>query len=145
MRRLNLSLWAVTNQAVTLFAIIIAVAAGAMAYVTLGRAEDPTFTIKTMIVQAAWPGATAEEMQNLVADPIETRIQDLAELDHVRTFARPGAVVMQVQLRDDVRNTADVWYDIRKKVNDLRPNLPNGVIGPFLDDEYGMCSRPSTC
>ncbi len=137
MRRLNLSLWAVTNQAVTLFAIIIAVAAGAMAYVTLGRAEDPTFTIKTMIVQAAWPGATAEEMQNLVADPIETRIQDLAELDHVRTFARPGAVVMQVQLRDDVRNTADVWYDIRKKVNDLRPNLPNGVIGPFFDDEYG--------
>jgi multidrug efflux pump subunit AcrB len=137
MNRVNFSFWAVTNQAVTLFAIIIAVAAGALAYVTLGRAEDPTFTIKTMVVQAVWPGATAEEMQNLVADPIETRIQDLAELDHVRTFARPGAVVIQVQLRDDVRNTADVWYQIRKKVNDLSPTLPQGVIGPFFDDEYG--------
>jgi multidrug efflux pump subunit AcrB len=138
MDRLNLSRWSVTNPAVTLFAILVALAAGAFAYVTLGRAEDPTFTIKTMVVQAVWPGATAEEMQNLVAEPIEKRIQELPELDYVRTFSRPGAVVLQVQLKDSVRQeAAGVWYQIRKKVDDLRPSLPQGLIGPFFNDEFG--------
>jgi multidrug efflux pump subunit AcrB len=91
MQRFNLSLWSVRNPAVTLYAILVALAAGAYAYLNLGRAEDPTFTIKTMVVQAVWPGATAEEMQNLVADPIEKRIQDLPELDYLRSYSRPGA------------------------------------------------------
>lgn len=138
MRGLNLSLLSVRNPAVTLFAIIVAMAAGALAYVNLGRAEDPTFTIKTMVVTAVWPGATADQMQNLVAEPIEKRIQELPELDHVRTFSRAGATVLQVQLQDNIRDAVpDVWYQIRKKVNDLRPNLPEGVIGPFFNDEYG--------
>ena len=138
MRTLNLSFWSVTNPAVTLFAIIVALASGALAYVNLGRAEDPTFTIKTMVVQAVWPGATAQEMQNLVAEPIEKRIQELPELDHIRTFSRPGAVVLQVQLKDTVRAEAkDVWYQVRKKVGDLRPTLPQGLIGPFFNDEFG--------
>jgi multidrug efflux pump subunit AcrB len=137
MRGLNLSLWSVTNPAVTLFLILVALAAGAMAYLSLGRAEDPTFTIKTMVVQAVWPGATAEQMQNLVAEPIEKRIQELPELDYVRTFSRPGATVIQVQLKDDVRVAAPVWYQVRKKIDDLRPALPDGLIGPFFDDEYG--------
>jgi multidrug efflux pump len=138
MRTLNLSRLAVTNPAVTLFAIIVALAAGALAYVNLGRAEDPTFTIKTMVVTAVWPGATAEEMQDLVAEPIEKRIQELPELDYVRTYSRAGATVLQVQLKDSVRKEAkDVWYQIRKKVGDLRPSLPQGLIGPFFNDEYG--------
>lgn len=138
MRNLNLSRWAVLNPAVTLFTILVALAAGALAYVTLGRAEDPTFTIKTMVVQAVWPGASAEDMQNLVAEPIEKRIQELPELDYVSTFSRPGAVVLQVQLKDSVRQeAADVWYQIRKKVGDLRPQLPQGLIGPFFNDEFG--------
>lgn len=137
MRNLNLSLWSVTNPAVTLFAIIVAMLAGGLAYVTLGRAEDPTFTIKTMVVQAVWPGATAAEMQNLVAEPIEKRIQELPELDYIRTFSRPGAAVLQIQLKDSVRKTEEVWYQIRKKVGDLRPNLPQGLIGPFFNDEFG--------
>lgn len=137
MRNLNLSLLSVTNPAVTLFAIIVALAAGALAYVNLGRAEDPTFTIKTMVVTAVWPGATAEEMQNLVAEPIEKRIQELPELDYIRTFSRPGATVLQVQLKDSVRVAQPVWYQIRKKVADLRPSLPQGLIGPFFNDEYG--------
>lgn len=137
MRNLNLSLLSVSNPAVTLFAILVALAAGALAYVNLGRAEDPTFTIKTMVVTAVWPGATAEEMQNLVAEPIEKRIQELPELDHIRTFSRSGAVVLQVQLQDSVRVAQPVWYQIRKKVGDLRPSLPQGVIGPFFNDEYG--------
>lgn len=135
---LNLSLWSVRNPAVTLFAILVALAAGALAYVNLGRAEDPTFTIKTMVVQAVWPGATARQMQDLVAEPIEKRIQELAELDYVRTFSRPGATVIQIQLKDSVRaEAADVWYQIRKKVGDLAPSLPQGLIGPFFNDEYG--------
>jgi multidrug efflux pump subunit AcrB len=137
MRNLNLSLWSVTNPAVTLFAIIVAMLAGTLAYINLGRAEDPTFTIKTMVVQAVWPGATAEEMQNLVAEPLEKRIQELPELDYIRTFSRPGAVVLQIQLKDDVRQAAEVWYQIRKKVGDLRPSLPQGLIGPFFNDEFG--------
>jgi multidrug efflux pump len=136
--RFNLSLWAVQNRAVTLFVILIAIGAGAFAYFNLGRAEDPTFTIKTMVVQAVWPGATSQEMQNLVAEPIEKRIQELAEVDYVRTFSRPGATVLQVQLKDSVRKeAAGVWYQIRKKVADLKPSLPQGVIGPFFNDEYG--------
>lgn len=138
MRNLNLSLLSVTNPAVTLFAIIVALLAGTWAYINLGRAEDPTFTIKTMVVQAVWPGATAEEMQQLVAEPIEKRIQELPELDYVKTFSRPGAVVLQIQLKDSVRAEAkDIWYEVRKKVGDLRPTLPTGLIGPFFNDEYG--------
>jgi multidrug efflux pump subunit AcrB len=137
MRNLNLSLWSVTNPAVTLFAIIVAVLAGTLAYMNLGRAEDPTFRIKTMVVQAVWPGATAEEMQNLVAEPIEKRIQELPELDYIRTFSRPGAVVLQIQLQDSQREVADLWYQVRKKVGDLGPSLPQGLIGPFFNDEFG--------
>ena len=134
----NLSLWSVRNPAVTLFAILVALAAGTYAYLNLGRAEDPSFTIKTMIVQAVWPGATAEEMQNLVAEPIEKRIQELPELDFVRTFSRPGATVIQVQLKDSVRaGAAQAWYQIRKKIGDLRPELPQNLIGPFFNDEFG--------
>lgn len=138
MRNLNLSYLSVTNPAVTLFAIIVAVAAGALAYLNMGRAEDPTFTIKTMVVTAVWPGATADQMQDLVAEPIEKRIQELAELDYVRTFSRAGSTVLQVQLKDTVRaEVPEVWYQIRKKINDLRGDLPEGVIGPFFNDEYG--------
>ncbi|MBI1171050.1 AcrB/AcrD/AcrF family protein [bacterium] len=139
MRRFNLSLWSVSNRAVTLFLILIALAGGAYAYINLGRAEDPTFTIKTMVVQAVWPGATAQEMQDLVAEPMEKRIEELAELDYVRTYSRPGATVLQVQLKDSVHGAAasEAWYQVRKKIGDLRPNLPDGLIGPFFNDEYG--------
>jgi multidrug efflux pump subunit AcrB len=136
---LNLSLWAVRNRAVTLFLILVAVAAGTQAYLTLGRAEDPTFTIKTMVIQVVWPGATSQEVQDLVADPMERSLQDLPELDWVRTFSRPGAAVIQVQLLDAVRgdDVAEAWYQVRKKVGDLRPEFPKGVIGPFFNDEFG--------
>ena len=138
MRSFNLSSWAVSNRPVTLFLIIVSLVAGAIAFFSLGRAEDPSFTIKNMVIQAAWPGANAEEMQLLVAEPIEKRIQEIAEVDYVRTFSRPGATVILVQLKDHVRKeAAGIWYQIRKKVGDLRPSLPQGLIGPFFDDEFG--------
>jgi len=134
----NLSDWGVRNGALTLFLIVMLGAAGAMAYLRLGRAEDPGFTIKVMVVTAQWPGATAEEMQRHVADPIESRLQDLPNLDRVETFTRPGQAVMTVALRDTTppREVQGLWYQVRKKVGDIRHTLPAGVQGPFFDDEY---------
>ena len=139
MGRFNLSEWSVKHPAVVLFLIIATSAAGAFSYFQLGRAEDPSFTIKTMIVQAFWPGATAEDIQRLVAEPLEKRLQELPQLDYVRTYARPGAAVMQVQLKDFVRGreATDTWYQVRKKISDSRSDLPQGVVGPVFNDEYG--------
>ena len=127
------------NPAVVLFLIIATALSGTWAYLSLGRAEDPNFTIKTMIVQAVWPGATASDTQRLVAEPLEKRLQEMPELDYVRTYSRPGQAVLQVQLKDSVRGRAatDTWYQVRKKLGDIRNELPQGVIGPFFNDEYG--------
>jgi len=136
--RLNLSEWAVRNGALTLFLMILLGIAGGFAYLELDRAEDPSFTIKTMVVSAQWPGATAEEMQAQVADPIESRLQNLAHLDYVQTYVRPGAAVVQVVLRDTTppREVPALWYQVRKKIGDIRHLLPAGLQGPFFDDEY---------
>ncbi len=135
----NLSEISVKNPAVVLYLIIATALSGTWAYLNLGRAEDPNFTIKTMIIQAAWPGATAGDVQRLVAEPLEKRLQEMAELDYVRTYSRAGQAVLQVQLRDSVRGRAasDAWYQVRKKLGDSRAELPQGVIGPFFNDEYG--------
>ena len=101
MNRFNLSALAVRERAVTLFLIIAVALAGAFAFFNLGRAEDPSFTIKILTVTAAWPGATAQEMQDLVAEPLEKRIQELRWYDHVDTFTRPGLAFMTVVLKDN--------------------------------------------
>ena len=99
-QRINLSALAVRERSVTLFFLLTMVIAGAFAYFKLGRAEDPPFTVKVFTVTAAWPGATAEEMQDLVAEPLEKRMQELAYYDHVDTFTRPGLVFLTVTLKD---------------------------------------------
>ncbi len=138
MRSMNLSEWAVRNGALTLFLMLLLAAAGGFAYLKLGRAEDPSFTVKTMVVSARWPGATAEEMQAQVADRIESRLQDLKHLDHLQTYVRPGNAVVQVILRDTTppRAVPEEWYQVRKKLGDIRHLLPAGVQGPSFDDEY---------
>ena len=135
----NLSAWAVSHPAVVLFLIIATTIAGAIAYLNLGRAEDPSFTIKTMVVQVVWPGAKADEMQRLVAEPLEKRLQELPQLDYVRTYSRANVTVLAVQLKDHLRkrDVTDIWYQVRKKLSDSRSELPQGVIGPTFDDEYG--------
>ncbi|MBX9684121.1 MAG: efflux RND transporter permease subunit [Hyphomicrobium sp.] len=139
MSGVNLSEWSVKHQAVVLFMIIAVSLSGAYAYFSLGRAEDPSFTIKTMVVQVAWPGATAEQMQELVAEPLEKRLQEFSSLDYVKTYSRPGVSVFQVQLKDYMRGSAvvDTWYQVRKKLTDSRAELPEGVQGPYFNDEYG--------
>ena len=139
MPHFNLSAWAVKHQALVLFFIIAISIAGVSAYAQLGRAEDPSFTIKVMVIQAFWPGATAQEMQSQVADRIEKRLQELPYFDYVKTYSRPGVTVLQLQIRDDVpgRMVPDLWYQARKKTTDSRKDLPEGVIVPVFNDEYG--------
>ena len=139
MKRFNLSEWAITHQALVLFMILLLSAAGTYSYFNLGRAEDPSFTIKTMIVNVAWPGATAGEMQTQVADKIEKKLQDLPYLDRVQSYSQPGVSFIQVFLTDQTppAKVKDLWYQVRKKVGDIRGDLPAGIIGPNFDDEYG--------
>jgi multidrug efflux pump len=139
MRRFNLSEWAITHQPLVLFMILLLGAAGTYSYFNLGRAEDPSFTIKTMIVNVAWPGATAAEMQTQVADKIEKKLQDLPYLDRVQSYSQPGVSFIQVFLTDKTppAKVKDLWYQVRKKVGDIRGDLPVGIIGPNFDDEYG--------
>lgn len=138
MSRFNLSALAVRERAITLFLLIAISAAGAFAFLQLGRAEDPAFTIKVLTVTAAWPGATAEEMQNLVAEPLEKRLQELRWYDRVETFTRPGLAFLTLSLLDKTPPSAveEEFYQARKKLGDEAPSLPAGVLGPFINDEY---------
>ncbi|MBV8126674.1 MAG: efflux RND transporter permease subunit [Planctomycetaceae bacterium] len=139
MKGLNLSEWAVKHPAFVLFLILACGAAGVQAYIGMGRAEDPSFTIKTMVVAAEWPGATSDEVQRQVADPIEEKLQETPYLDYLKTYCLPGRVLIQVWLKDTTPPKAvpDAWYQVRKKIGDIRHTLPEGVRGPIMDDEYG--------
>jgi multidrug efflux pump subunit AcrB len=138
MQRFNLSALAVRERSITLFLIVAIILSGAYAFLRLGRAEDPAFVIKTLTVTAVWPGATAQEMQDLVAEPLEKRVQELRWYDRVETFTRPGLAVMMVSLRDSTppADVPEEFYQARKKLGDEAPKLPAGVQGPFVNDEY---------
>lgn len=138
MTNFNLSALAVRERAVTLFLIIAITLAGAYAFAKLGRAEDPPFTVKSLTVTAMWPGATAKEMQDLVAEPLEKRLQELRWYDRVETFTRPGMMLMKLELRDQTPPSAvpEQFYQARKKLGDEALKLPAGTIGPFINDEY---------
>lgn len=139
---LNLSAIAVRERAVTLFFICVIVAAGTFAFLKLGRAEDPSFTIKNLTVTAVWPGATAREMQDLVAEPLEKRLQELDWYDRVDTTTRPGLMLMTLSLLDSTPPPAvqEQFYQARKKLGDEAARLPSGVLGPFINDEYADVS-----
>jgi multidrug efflux pump subunit AcrB len=135
---LNLSALAVRERAVTLFLVIAVTAAGFFAFEKLGRAEDPTFTVKVMSVSAAWPGATTDEMQRQVADPLEKRLQELVYYDRVETTVRPGLMLMKVFFRDNMppARLQEEFYQARKKLSDQASSLPRGVLGPLFNDEF---------
>jgi multidrug efflux pump subunit AcrB len=136
--RFNLSALAVRERAITLFLIVAIILSGTYAFLRLGRAEDPSFAIKTLTVTAVWPGATAQEMQDLVAEPLEKRMQELRWYDRVETFTRPGVAVLMISLSDKTPASAvaEEFYQARKKLGDEAPRLPVGVQGPFVNDEY---------
>jgi multidrug efflux pump subunit AcrB len=134
----NLSALAVRERSVTLFLLLAIAVAGVIAFFQLGRAEDPSFTIKQMTVVTAWPGATAAQMQDLVAERLEKRMQELRWYDRAETFTRPGLAFTMVVLRDSTppKDVPEQFYQARKKLGDEALNLPRGVIGPIVNDEY---------
>jgi multidrug efflux pump len=138
-KRFNLSAWAVHHPALVIFLILAIGVAGYLSFGRLGRAEDPNFTIKNVIVTAAWPGATAREMQDQVADRIEKRLQELPWFDKVITYTKPGFTAMNVGFRDNTpaREVPQLFYQLRKKLDDLKGELPGDLSGPNVNDEYG--------
>lgn len=134
----NLSALALRHRAVTAFFMAALALAGIMAYFQLGRAEDPDFTIREMIISAQWPGASADEMSREVADRIERKLEELPFLDYTETEIGAGYANLTVQLRDDVdpARVPELWYQVRKRVGDIAATLPQGVVGPFFNDDF---------
>ena len=135
----NLSEWALRHRSFTWYLILSLTLAGGLAYIELGREEDPDFTIKTMVVQTNWPGATIEDTINLVTDPIEKKLEEVPYLDYVKSYTKPGFSVVYVNLKDYTPPEVipDLWYQVRKKIADIKHTLPQGVQGPFFNDEFG--------
>ncbi len=134
----NLSAWALQQQPLIIFLMLATLLGGAYSYQHLGRNEDPPFTIKTMVVQANWPGASVTDSINLVTDKLEEKLEEVPYLDRLDSYTRAGQSTIMVNLRDDTppANVPDIWYQVRKKVSDVAPMLPQGVQGPFFNDEF---------
>ena len=139
MRGPNLSEWALKHQTLVLYFMLLIAAAGVFSYFKLGRAEDPSFTFRAMVINIAWPGATAREMEQQVTDRIEKKLQETPGIDHINSFSKPGEAYIFVFLRDNVdpKTIPNSWYQVRKKLSDIRHTLPSDVIGPFFNDEFG--------
>ena len=139
MSGLNLSAWALRHQSFVAYLIAVFTVGGLLAYLTLGRAEDPDFTIKTMVVSAEWPGATAREMELQITDRLEKKLQETPWLDYVQSYSKPEKSLIFVNLKDYAPNkdVPDAWYQVRKKLGDIHGELPAGVKGPFFNDEFG--------
>ncbi len=137
--RLNLSQWALDHQAFTRYLMIVLMLLGIAAYFQLGQDEDPPFTFRAMVVRAYWPAATAQEVSEQVADRIEKTLQEVPYADKIRSYSKPGETLILFQVRDNspAAEIQQIWYTVRKKVGDMRPTLPQGVVGPFFNDEFG--------
>jgi multidrug efflux pump len=135
----NLSEWATRSRALTVYLMLVAVIAGAFAFVNLGRDEDPSFTIKTMLVTAVWPGATLEETQRQLTDRLERKLEETTGLDALRSITRPGVVTVYVDLQGvfPPDRVPSVWQEVRNSIGDIRHTLPQGVLGPFFNDDFG--------
>ena len=136
--RFNLSTWALQHQPLIVFFMLLVMAAGIFSYEQLPRNEDPAFTIKTAVVSASWPGADVQDTVNLVTDTLEKKLQEIPYLDYVESETRAGQAVISVYLRDDIppASVPEIWYQVRKKVQDIPPALPQGVQTPQVNDEF---------
>jgi multidrug efflux pump subunit AcrB len=137
--RFNLSSWAINHGGFTAFLLVLLLTAGGYSLLNIGQKEDPDFTFRVMVVQVLWPGATVEETQDQVVDKIERKLQETPGLDFIRSYMRPGFANIFVNLKGSVRGDAvsEAFYQVRKKIGDIRQTLPEGVIGPFCNDEFG--------
>ncbi|MBI3905087.1 MAG: efflux RND transporter permease subunit [Pseudomonas fluorescens] len=135
----NLSEWALKHQSFIWYLMFVALLMGVFSYFNLGREEDPSFTIKTMVIQSKWPGATQEETLKQITDRIEKKLEELDSLDYVKSYTRPGESTVYVYLRDTTssKDIPEIWYQVRKKINDIKYQFPQGIQGPSFNDEFG--------
>ncbi|WP_422417462.1 efflux RND transporter permease subunit [Pseudomonas sp. GZD-222] len=135
----NLSAWALRNRQIVLFLMILLAVVGALSYTKLGQSEDPPFTFKAMVIRTIWPGASAEEVSRQVTERIEKKLMETGEYEKIVSFSRPGESQVTFMARDSMHSAdiPELWYQIRKKVADIRHTLPPGIQGPFFNDEFG--------
>jgi multidrug efflux pump len=138
-RRFNLSEWALTNRPLVLFMMIALAIIGTWSYKHLGQSEDPPFTFKAMVIQTSWPGATAEQVSRQVTEPIEKALMNTGQFEFIQSYSRPGESQVIFSARDAMasKDVPELFYQVRKKVGDIRSQLPAEVIGPFFNDEFG--------
>ncbi len=139
MNGFNLSAWALRQRALVVYLMTAVVLLGLYGYLHLGRSEDPPFTFKVMVIQTAWPGATARQVQEQVSDRIARKLQETPDVDFVTSYSRPGESVVLFSIKDSApsANVPATWYQVRKKIGDITAQLPQGVRGPFFNDEFG--------
>ena len=139
MTRFNLSQWAIRHRSLVSYFMLIIMVAGLWSYFRLGRSEDPDFTVKTMVVQVGWPGATVSDTLEQITDRLERKLQETPNLDYLKSFTTAGQSTVFVNLKDSTTpaQAPDIWYQVRKKVGDIRNTLPQGIVGPGFNDEFG--------
>jgi multidrug efflux pump subunit AcrB len=135
----NLSEWAVRHRSLVVYFMLVLAVAGVGSYLRLGRNEDPAFTIRTMVVQATWPGATIQDTLQQVTERLERKLQETPNLDYLRSYTSAGQTTIFVNLKGSTPGKAipDIWYQVRKKIGDIRHTLPQGIVGPGFNDEFG--------
>ena len=139
MKSFNLSEWALRHRSLVTYFMLVIVVAGVWSYLRLGRSEDPDFTVKTMVVQAEWPGATVGDTLEQITDRIESKLQETPSLDYLKSYTSAGKATIFVNLKDSTppAEVPDIWYQVRKKIYDIRNDMPQGIVGPGFNDEFG--------
>ena len=139
MTHLNLSEWALRHRSMVAYLIIVLMVGGVLSYFKLGRAEDPDFTFKAMVVRTLWPGATASEVEQQLTERIEKKLQEVPWVDIIRSNSKSGESLVFIILKDYTpkKEVPEAWYQVRKKIGDIRHTLPAGIQGPFINDEFG--------
>ncbi|EJM72374.1 efflux RND transporter permease subunit [Pseudomonas sp. GM55] len=137
--RFNVSEWALRNRQIVLFLMLLLAIVGALSYTKLGQSEDPPFTFKAMVIRTNWPGATAQEVSRQVTERIEKKLMETGEYERIVSFSRPGESQVTFIARDSMHSVEipELWYQVRKKISDIRHTLPPGIQGPFFNDEFG--------
>ena len=137
MKGFNLSEWAMNHRSFVWYLMILFVVAGVLSYIELGREEDPAFAVNTMLVMTSWPGATTVDTMQQVTDRIETKLEETPKLDYTKSYTTPGVSASMSTFSITPASVPEIWYQVRKKVADIKQTLPSGVVGPFFNDEFG--------
>jgi len=138
MQGFNLSTWALKNQVLVLYFIVLTLLGGFFAYTHLGQSEDPPFTFKVMLIRSSWPGASAQEVEQQVTDKIEKKLQEIPSIDYTSSYSRPGESVVFIVIRDNTfsEKIPDLWYQVRKKIGDIRHTFPKDLQSLTFNDEF---------